>query len=393
VLLFVASLTFRPGTIVDVALLAPVGTLAPPQPANLVKTLLPRIPDLLEAIKYHAYRSPDITLPIINPLVTCSSEQPSGQTDVDTAGRSCAARYAEAALALLRADRHLAETNHALLQTVLEASILAQDALAVPRASRGLFGPSTQPSHLSDFVREAEGTLSYALASVDDVPLAWHTATIQSFKSTTVADTADFVQNLLWSLAQDVVLNGGDVAARVLSDVLSRQLRQSGAGEKEAEAWLAYAMSQAERSESVKVNLLLTPAPQLALALILAVKPLLLDTKSFETAQNRLASAVTTIPANFANSKGIPALRLLIASAPPPDAPSVFLPQQRAVFVLRHVGGWLTSDEADDLDEEIEYRLAQLYTALAPIVQDLSGGHWDSIFDLVESGLEVSFSV
>jgi ubiquinone biosynthesis protein UbiJ len=137
---------------------------------------------------------------------------------------------------------------------VLEASILAQDALAVPGASRGLFGPSTRSSHLSDFVREAEGTLSYALASVDDVPLAWHSATAQSFKSTDLADTADFVQKLLWNLAQDVVLDGGDVAARVLGDVLSRQLRQSGAGEKEAEAWLAFGMSQAERSEHTVVN-------------------------------------------------------------------------------------------------------------------------------------------
>ncbi|RSH88769.1 hypothetical protein EHS25_002997 [Saitozyma podzolica] len=343
--------------------------LSPEQEAIVGTGIVASLAELVSQVSCKA-SSPDITLPIINPLVPCSSEQVSEPADVDTAGRSRAARYAEAALALLRADRHLAETNHALLQMVLEASILAQDALAVPGASRGLFGPSTRSSHLSDFVREAEGTLSYALASVDDVPLAWHSATAQSFKSTDLADTADFVQKLLWNLAQDVVLDGGDVAARVLGDVLSRQLRQSGAGEKEAEAWLAF-------------------APQLALALILAVKPLLLDTKSFETAQNRLASAVTTIPAKSANSKGIPALRLLIASAPPRDAPSVFLPQQRAVFVLRHVGGWLTSDEADDLDEEIEYRLAQLYTALAPIVQDLSGGHWDSIFDLVDSGLEI----
>lgn len=59
------------------------------------------------------------------------------------------------------------------------------------------------------------------------------------------------------------------------------------------------------------------------------------------------------------------------------------------MFVLRHLGSWLTSDDADDLSEEIEYRIAEVYTALAPIVQDLPGAHWDSIFDLVESGLEV----
>lgn len=56
--------------------------------------------------------------------------------------------------------------------------------------------------------------------------------------------------------------------------------------------------------------------------------------------------------------------------------------------MLRHLTSWLTSDDADEMDEEVEIRIAELYTTLAPVVQDLSGGHWDSIFDLMESGLE-----
>lgn len=49
----------------------------------------------------------------------------------------------------------------------------------------------------------------------------------------------------------------------------------------------------------------------------------------------------------------------------------------------------MTSDDADDLDDEVETRLAEIYTALAPIVQSVGGGHWDAMFDLMESGLEV----
>lgn len=116
----------------------------------------------------------------------------------------------------------------------------------------------------------------------------------------------------------------------------------------------------------------------------------MLDTKPFETAQNRLASSLSGIPAQQANEKGVPALLLLVASAPPPDAASVFIPQQRAIFVLRHVASWLTSDDADDLDEEVEARIAELYTVMAPIVQSVQGAHWDSIFDLIETGLDVS---
>jgi hypothetical protein len=48
----------------------------------------------------------------------------------------------------------------------------------------------------------------------------------------------------------------------------------------------------------------------------------------------------------------------------------------------------LTSDE--DLEEEVDLRVAELYAVMAPIVQDVQGAHWDSIFDLIETGLEVS---
>jgi hypothetical protein len=121
-----------------------------------------------------------------------------------------------------------------------------------------------------------------------------------------------------------------------------------------------------------------------------AIKPSLLDSERYQKEQNRLASYLTTIKPTQAGKEGIPAVRRLLASAPPADAPSVFLPQQRAIFVLRHVASWLTSDAADDFDESIEVYVTQLYTALAPVVQDVSGSHWDEIFDLIENGLEVS---
>jgi hypothetical protein len=131
---------------------------------------------------------------------------------------------------------------------------------------------------------------------------------------------------------------------------------------------------------------------ELAIAIITAVKDLLLDGKAYDQAQNRLASTLTGVSLKKANTQGVTYLRLLAASAPPAGAASTFIPQQRAMFVMRHVAGWLTdeSDEADDLAEEVEARVAEVYTALAPIVQDVPGAHWDSIFDLIESSLEVS---
>jgi hypothetical protein len=113
------------------------------------------------------------------------------------------------------------------------------------------------------------------------------------------------------------------------------------------------------------------------------VKPLVLDTQALATMQNRLGSTITALKP----VKGLPVLRMLTAT----DSPGgTFLPQQRAVFVLRHLATWLESED-DDLPEDMELRVMEFYVAVAPVVQDLSGAHWDSMFALIENGLEVCF--
>ncbi|WVF72830.1 hypothetical protein IAT40_007648 [Kwoniella sp. CBS 6097] len=375
-----------PDILIDVALATTIGGDKAPSVSALCQVLLPPTSELLDAISSHASQPSHPSLPILDPLVPYTSEVSpdiSLESEFDIIGRTKAARWAEATVSLLRADRALVNSQPALLQIALSAFQLAQDTLAIPGSSRGLYATSASVVHLTDLVREVEGAMSYALSYVDEAPVSWHSATVQALKSGSVPTDADLLQKLFVALKADVVSNGGDVSARSFRDMLSRHLRQSGAGEPEGEVWLNYAMS------------LIDKAPQLALAIILAVKPILLDTKPFSLAQNRLANALTSVkPTAAAVAKqGLPYLRLLIASAPPADAASVFLPQQRALFVLRHVNGWLTAEDDDDeaeMPEEVEYRIAELETAVAPIVQDLSGAHWDGIFDLVENGLDAS---
>ena len=47
---------------------------------------------------------------------------------------------------------------------------------------------------------------------------------------------------------------------------------------------------------------------------------------------------------------------------------------------------WITSDE--DIDEDVEAQMTQLFVHLAPILQTVSGSHWDFMFDLMENNLE-----
>nr|XP_018261516.1 uncharacterized protein I303_05954 [Kwoniella dejecticola CBS 10117]OBR83674.1 hypothetical protein I303_05954 [Kwoniella dejecticola CBS 10117] len=373
-----------PGILIDVTLATTLGDTKAPTVVELSKVLLPPINQVADQISAHTSQASHPSLPILDPIVPYTIEvvtDHSPESNFDLVGRSQAARWAEAVVALLRADRQLVATLPALLQVALAAYQLTQDTLSIPGSSRGLYAQSASLVHLTDLIREVEGALSYALSFVDEVPSSWHNETVQTLKTGAQPEKADLLQRLLTDLKDDIMATGGDVSARSFRDVLSRHLRQSGAGDKEAEVWLNHGMS------------LIDKAPQLALAIIYAVKPMMLDHKSFSVAQNRLANALTSVkptPAAVAK-QGIPYIRLLIASAPPADAASVFLPQQRAIFVLRHVNSWLTADDDDeDMPEELEYRIAELETALAPIVQDLSGGHWDAIYDLVESGLEGS---
>ena len=103
--------------------------------------------------------------------------------------------------------------------------------------------------------------------------------------------------------------------------------------------------------------------------------------------RNELAAALLGVPARKANTDGLLILRKLAASAPDSDSDVEFLPQPRAVNVVKACQQWISSDE--DLDEEVESAMTLVFTHLAPILQDVPGSHWDFVFDVVENNIEV----
>lgn len=103
--------------------------------------------------------------------------------------------------------------------------------------------------------------------------------------------------------------------------------------------------------------------------------------------RNELAAALLGIPPRKANTKGLLILQKLTASAPDPESDVEFLPQPRAVNVMKVCQQWITSDE--DIDEEVESAMTFIFIHLAPILQDVPGAHWDLVFDVMENNLEV----
>jgi E3 ubiquitin-protein ligase listerin len=47
------------------------------------------------------------------------------------------------------------------------------------------------------------------------------------------------------------------------------------------------------------------------------------------------------------------------------------------------------ADDDEDIGDELHARLVELFLPLAPVLQNLSGAHWDFMFDVIESNLEV----
>jgi E3 ubiquitin-protein ligase listerin len=104
--------------------------------------------------------------------------------------------------------------------------------------------------------------------------------------------------------------------------------------------------------------------------------------------RNELAAGILGVPARKANTDGLLLLRRLTATAPDPDSDVVFLSQPRAVNFVKACQGWTTSDE--DIDEDVESEITNVCFHLVPILQNVSGSHWDFMFDLIENNLEVS---
>ena len=123
-------------------------------------------------------------------------------------------------------------------------------------------------------------------------------------------------------------------------------------------------------------------------AVIVAVKSAIAESPRFVRYQNEIASSLAGVAASSANTRGIALLRSLLATAPPLDAPIIFLPQQRTMFLIQKIQTWVNSEK--DLGTGVQALLAELFLHLAPIVQELSGSHWDLFFDVIEFNLEVS---
>lgn len=129
-------------------------------------------------------------------------------------------------------------------------------------------------------------------------------------------------------------------------------------------------------------------APQTAMTLIAAITETGAEPTRLERYRNEQAAELLGIKPHKANTDGLLTLRRLAASVPDLESDVVFLPQNRAVNVVKACQAWIASDDVD-VDEEVESTMTLIFAHLAPILQNVPGSHWEFIWDVLENNLEV----
>ncbi|KAG2146336.1 hypothetical protein DEU56DRAFT_932250 [Suillus clintonianus] len=315
---------------------------------------------------------PDPSLAFIESIIPATSEfeNPTiSGLEFDSRGYSPYIRVTAALLAYLGDNRSIAKESMWALRHILALGQYANDLLRVPATPSGLFRPDVSPSELRRLLGKVHQLSTYLLSTGDD---GLHNQVVSACTSTRAIPSSDG----LVSFVVDVVNHAkrGDTVrdALLLRSVLKHLF--ASASKSDSDQW----MNLARRLEKT--------APQTTVAILTSITEFAPEPSRMDRYRNEIASDILGIPASRANTAGVVLLRRLAATAPLSESDVVFLPQQRAVNIVKACQAWVSSDE--DIDEEVESMMTLLFIHLSPILQSVAGNHWEFIFDVVENNLE-----
>ncbi|KAI5475113.1 ubiquitin-protein ligase E3 [Pseudohyphozyma bogoriensis] len=344
-----------------------------------ITDLLPPSPTYARLFESIRLSRPSPALSVLTPLISqtpIDEDVIASLTASDVFGFSSYGRAVLAVLEVAGRDQRWLRRNLWVLPHVLLLGDVARDELAIAGSTTGVFGKEASEELLAKVVASADGLASYLLsATANELADGWHQTAVAHLRQKAPGEPADGLIAVLDELARKGREEDAVYARRAFTTILQAALRYSEGSVVDAERWLAWGQSLAEGSELTR-------------AIVFAVKNVLAESPRFTRYQNELASIISGVPSSAASTKGLGLLRTLLATAPSLDAPIIFLPQQRSMFLIQRIQVWIGSD--DDLDEEIHSAVAELFLHLAPIIQDLSGSHWDLVFDIIESNLETA---
>ena len=338
----------------------------------------------------------DASLAIIEPLVppsitSASSRKARWNRSFDSSGFSPYARGVTALLHILTTDRYIARENMWTLQHVLTLALFANEVLQVPGVESPAFrGQVTAVSELKDIIRLTQQVATLLLTTTGEGP--WHQDIVDALSGRKLPGKSGPVGDFVRLVFEQSKLDDTVRDSLVLRTVLQHVLRN--ATKEDADRWIELARDIEGQGMSLYSKCPeqgvaeSQPALQTSLAISFAVIESALEPPKLDRYRNELASKLSGIPPNKANTTSLRLLRRLSAVAPDVESDVIFIPQQRAVYLIQAVQAWMGSDE--DLDEMVASEVTLALFNLAPILQNVQGAHWDFIMDLIESNLEVS---
>ncbi|KAL8278772.1 hypothetical protein RQP46_008841 [Phenoliferia psychrophenolica] len=342
--------------------------------------VLPPPASLSELYASLSLSRPSPALSIIEPLISQADDAELPATapvTTDAAGLNSFARAVLAILDISARDLPWVKKNIWILPHVLLVADVARDELALPAATAsGMFAHDVDPATLERLVHASDGLAAYLLSSAaNTLENDWHPKAVAQLRSKNPLEDATDLLGVMDLLARRGRNEEDVYARRALATCIQTILKYTEANLLDAERWMGFAQTLPEGSS-------------LACAIITAIKPILYESPRFVRYQSELASDLIGVRPAAANTRGLNLLNVLLSTAPPLDAPIIFLPQQRAMNVIRQISSWIGSDEL--MGDQMYSAIAELFLHLAPIVQELSGEHWDLIFDIIESNLETA---
>ncbi|KAA1476143.1 hypothetical protein DENSPDRAFT_874439 [Dentipellis sp. KUC8613] len=366
----VTDITLLPGPREILAFATEQHTFVPP---NALDSILPD-PEWLQSTlsglrSDPAHSSLAITLPLVPPADAFEPAAGEGCP----ADRSGLGAYTRGVAALLYAfidDRQRARANMPALTHLIALALYAEEFLQVPARPSPALSSAVAKALLHDVIAKVEQLTAYLVVVPSEGN--WHANVVKTalgeLKNGPKDETAVFLNSLIKDAQKEDGYLHSQIVFRVLQHVLGDATREEG------DQWM------------LLVRKLEKSAPQLSLAILLAVTQFGPEPPRLERYRNELAANALGIPPSKANTEGLLLLRRLAVAAPDPESDVVFLPQPRAVNFMKACQQWIAADE--DVDEDVQSELTLVFFHLVPILQNVTGAHWDLVFDVVENNLE-----
>lgn len=285
-----------------------------------------------------------------------------------------------AAAQVLLQDRTHCKPRTDLLADFALLRVVCKTELLEPGAEADLLGSGQSTVDVEATHALSNVVIGLLLSKSDSEPtMEWHKKLLQLLQqpATEPADGVAGALQELWQAANEISAGAALLLKEACASILSTLIEECDQPSEAAEEWLKYGRTL-HKSD-----------PERAALIFAFCTPLLEGSPFIQRVRLQFASDLSGVKVAEANTDGERLLRLLLALAPGPQSSDELLPQQRAVFVVKALQGWLLEETDEDLDEPVIQHLLRLLDTLAPTLQDVQGTHWEFGMDLCDEVIEV----